>query len=90
MCMCIYTSHLFYFCFVLFVADTEFIFIHHFFFHFFNEKSLCTIQKIHDSVKKEKAFCSPNGFIPVKYDIFISVHNKRMCGFGTVQRKNKS
>lgn len=41
-------------------------------------------------MKKEKPFFSPDALILVKYEVFISVHNKRMYGFGTAQSKKRS
>lgn len=89
MCMCVHLYlSLTYFLTLLLILN--FFFYSHFLLHFFNDRSLCIIQKTQDSVKKEKPFFSPDALILVKYEVFISVHNKRMYGFGTAQSKKRS
>lgn len=40
--------------------------------------------------EKEETVLFPDALILVKYKVFISVHNKRIYGFGTTQSKKMS
>lgn len=84
MCVCAFIFHAFFSFDVVTDAVLLFLFPISFFVSVFRHHS-----ENSGFCEKEESLLCPNSLILVKYDIFISVHNEKMCGFGTVQSRKK-